>query len=666
MRNLKPPKREGSILILTLFCMVILLFFAAIVVDIGMMKVVETELHSAADAAALAAVNDLGDNQKIYETAKEYAAYHEIHGNPITLTDEQIQIGQWDEENFSFSEDPDGNSVRVLTKATDHATFFGRFFGVNSFSRQVDAIATTQPRDIVFLVDLSGSMNDDTEPGWATDAIGETFAGSEFENVGNQLGQDLFDDFGYGTFPGTKQHFFEPLGAPFSKEAYHVATTNDGGLLMASHIEAKYRIVASDSELVRKRKAYSWIIDKQIAVTMPAALPEPNSDKNYDYWEKYLDYIVRSLYVSNTPRSTNGGSGSEDDDDEPEPSLGSLDNLGPFRLGVAGRMPFLTTKAGYLTQDVLYSYHRGWVPTHVDPDRFYSLNNPNPVAYPSAKLKWGLRNHVGYESYVNFMHDYGRDEQPDGKTYTPLSLNSQYCPTHFESINGESFDFPPRTQPMNSVRRSLISALQVVRDRNLSFGLTSQRDLVSVITFDTVDNGTTLLQPLTDDYNAAMKACTTMQATSDKGQSTTTEAGLRDAYEYLRSKADGGKGRNGANKVVVLLTDGLPNAYVSPKSVIEQFIFENADEKDIYGGNHYWLDAAIMQSKRMQVDDWTVYPVGIGFGTDYEFMDRIARIGSTAIGGQASRGSGNPALYEETLQKIFHEIITNAKARLVK
>ena len=68
----------------------------------------------------------------------------------------------------------------------------------------------------------------------------------------------------------------------------------------------------------------------------------------------------------------------------------------------------------------------------------------------------------------------------------------------------------------------------------------------------------------------------------------------------------------------------------------------------------------------MQADDWTVYPVGIGFGTDYDFMDRIARIGATAIDGQATRGSGNPAIYEETLKEIFHEIITNAKARLVK
>ena len=171
----------------------------------------------------------------------------------------------------------------------------------------MDAIATTQPRDILFLVDLSGSMNDDTEPSWAIDAISDTFDGTAFDGVGKQLGQDLFDDFGFGTFPGTKQPYFESLGSTDWKTAYHVATTNDGGLLMASHIPAKYRIVASDSELERKRKAYSWIIDKQIAVTMPAAFPEADSDKNYGYWEKYLDYIARSMYVSDVPRETNNG-----------------------------------------------------------------------------------------------------------------------------------------------------------------------------------------------------------------------------------------------------------------------------------------------------------------------------------------------------------------------
>ena len=75
MWNRKQAERGGSIIVLTLLCLVILLFFAALVVDVGIMKVVETELHSAADAAALASVNELGDNQKILDTAKDCLLY---------------------------------------------------------------------------------------------------------------------------------------------------------------------------------------------------------------------------------------------------------------------------------------------------------------------------------------------------------------------------------------------------------------------------------------------------------------------------------------------------------------------------------------------------------------------------------------------------------------
>ena len=142
--------------------------------------------------------------------------------------------------------------------------------------------------------------------------------------------------------------------------------------------------------------------------------------------------------------------------------------------------------------------------------------------------------------------------------------------------------------------------------------------------------------------------------------------GLRDAYNYLRPVSEGGFGRRGANKVVVLLTDGLPNAHVSSAGDIANFIGNNPDEPDFYGGGHDWLDAALMQAKIMQADEWYVYPIGIGFGTDYDFMDRVARIGSTASNGQGMRGTGNPALYEETLEDMFLEIITNAKVNLVK
>jgi hypothetical protein len=74
-----------------------------------------------------------------------------------------------------------------------------------------------------------------------------------------------------------------------------------------------------------------------------------------------------------------------------------------------------------------------------------------------------------------------------------------------------------------------------------------------------------------------------------------------------------------------------------------------------------------MQTLKMQSDNWFVFPVGVGLGTDYDFMDRMARMGGTGDDDGASpRGSGNPAEYEERLTQIFEDIITNPQVRLVQ
>jgi hypothetical protein len=117
---------------------------------------------------------------------------------------------------------------------------------------------------------------------------------------------------------------------------------------------------------------------------------------------------------------------------------------------------------------------------------------------------------------------------------------------------------------------------------------------------------------------------------------------------------------------VVLLTDGVPNAYQTSASSIDQYMLNNAND-DFYGGGYYWLDAPLMEAASMKGKNWQVYPVGIGLGTDYGFMDRIARMGGTAnVDGQSARGSGNPAEYEQRLTDIFDQIIQNPRVRLVK
>lgn len=162
-----------------------------------------------------------------------------------------------------------------------------------------------------------------------------------------------------------------------------------------------------------------------------------------------------------------------------------------------------------------------------------------------------------------------------------------------------------------------------------------------------------------------MSACVDLQATSDVGSTTATEAGLKVARDHLRKASDGGAGRHYAKKVIVLLTDGVPNAWSSTSGEIATYIEEHPQD-EYYDIDYTWLNAALMQSAAATQEGTSVYAVGMGLGTDYDFMDRVARLGKTAEGGQSVRGSGNPAEYEARLTAIFKEIIRNPGSRLVE
>jgi hypothetical protein len=162
-----------------------------------------------------------------------------------------------------------------------------------------------------------------------------------------------------------------------------------------------------------------------------------------------------------------------------------------------------------------------------------------------------------------------------------------------------------------------------------------------------------------------MQACATLQPVSDIGSSTAIEAGLQTARNHLLGSADGGQGRSFAKKVVVLLTDGIPNAWQSSAGTINNYINANPDA-DYYASDYLWYNSALMQSAQIKGENSALYDVGVGLGADYNFMDRMARLAGTDENGQSPRGSGNPAQYEQTMTDIFTQIIKAPGSRLVQ
>jgi Flp pilus assembly protein TadG len=571
----KPQSRRGAIVVLAAIFLVVMVGMIAFALDVGYIALVRSQLQAAADSAALAAAASTNLARADMETiAKRYAADNLAAARPVQLRSADIEYGYWDTNTRRFAPSASvGNAVRVTTRTDQNSggqtqLFFARIFNTSTVSQQASAVATVNPRDIAFVVDLSGSMNDDTDPG-NTQSINSTYAGQGYPTVGSDLLNQVYADFGFNaSYPNEPvQWIGQPLGVTSDGDPLSKLKSKTGPL-SSSSIPSKYRIKSSDSSTVRKQKAYSWAMDVQIPQVMPAAKPTPNSSTNYSYWANYLD----SNYTQ-----------------------------------------------------------------------------------------------IGYRSYVHFMMYNGRDLKPDGVNYTPLSRFSPVCPWHPESTAGGTFSFPPREQPTHAARRAMIAGINLIKDRNQNISDMNQRDWVSIITFDKLNPAPVVLLSLTGDYQTAMQSCTSLQACDDSAACTATETGLITAANHIKPQNQGGHGRTATDKIVVLLTDGMPNLYSSSSGQVNSYISQHPSS-DFYGtGNRYPQDAALMQTSMIQGNRWYLYPVGIGLGCDYNFMDRMARMGATAnSSGQGPRGSGNPADYEARLTEIFQNIITNPKLRLVQ
>ncbi len=135
---------SGQSLVFATVSLVALLMVAALVVDLGQLLRVRTQLQGIADAAALAAAAKLPSRPNATVTAQAYSMLNDS-SNGVLISADEVVVGNW---NGAGTFTPDGepvNSVRVVTRRTDTRNsgvvlLFGGILG--SATRNVAAWAT--------------------------------------------------------------------------------------------------------------------------------------------------------------------------------------------------------------------------------------------------------------------------------------------------------------------------------------------------------------------------------------------------------------------------------------------------------------------------------------------------------------------------------------------
>ena len=250
--------RKGSFLVLAAAMMVVMMAFLAFSVDVGYMLTARTEAQRSVDAAALAGAAELVNGITVAnDRAVEFlvrnpagsrtqvpqdqipaaiAQFLQDHGS-----DYEIKIGHWNPD----AVDPDTgqlgvvevsavrpSTISVSLRLDDQPLFFAPVIGSDQFNVRADSVATFRPREIMLVLDLSSSMNDDSEfksiSTFGKEAIEENLA-KIYEELGSPPFGDLEFEPEYATVIGATPTAptLPQITVEYQHESVYVTSTKD-------------------------------------------------------------------------------------------------------------------------------------------------------------------------------------------------------------------------------------------------------------------------------------------------------------------------------------------------------------------------------------------------------------------------------------------------------
>ena len=170
--NSRKPQRSGSVIVLTAVSLVILLIFAALLVDVAWMSSIQTEAQLATDISVRGAltsyVNDRSEDPYDVRVARAQAVGETLFENTVVgrgaidVDPMSFVFGVRDETGtFTPSTADFANSVRLdlpNIRPDGFGLFLGPLFGVDTFNTSPSSTAAYDPIDLVLCLDLSRSM----------------------------------------------------------------------------------------------------------------------------------------------------------------------------------------------------------------------------------------------------------------------------------------------------------------------------------------------------------------------------------------------------------------------------------------------------------------------------------------------------------------------------
>jgi hypothetical protein len=161
-------------MVLVLVCLITLLTFVALAIDLGMMAVARTQCQDAADASAMSGARTLNGNNAANNNysnatpnALSAAKANLVLSAPIQESQVNVQVGRYVyvNNNLRFEGQFPGPSTEAwsMVKSTVNANVqnqmvFSKLFNFTGGNIQASAHAAHRPRDVAIVLDFSGSM----------------------------------------------------------------------------------------------------------------------------------------------------------------------------------------------------------------------------------------------------------------------------------------------------------------------------------------------------------------------------------------------------------------------------------------------------------------------------------------------------------------------------